>query len=56
MKTPLIQPKNTFEEALDKLDLQGILLLLTVLSQKALYLQSKVLLDKEPLVKATVVP
>lgn len=56
MKAPIVQPKNTFEEALDKLDLQGILLLLTVLSQKALYLQSRSILDKEPLVKAVVVP
>lgn len=56
MKTPIVLSKNTFEEALDKLDLQGILLLLTVLSQKALYLQSKDVLSKEPLVKAVVVP
>ena len=40
MKTTIVKPKNTFEDALDKLDLQGILLLLTVLSQKALQLQS----------------
>ena len=40
-----IKPKNTFEEALDKLDLQGCLLLMTVLSEKALYLQSISLLE-----------
>jgi hypothetical protein len=55
METPIVSPKNTFEEALDKLDLQGILLLLTVLSQKALYLQSKDVLDKKPILKSTIV-
>lgn len=34
-----IRPKNPLEEALDKLDLQATLVLLTMLSQKALMLQ-----------------
>ena len=46
-----IKPKNTFEEALDKLDLQGCLLLMTVLSEKALYLQSISLLEKPKIEK-----
>ena len=50
-----IKPKNNFEEALDKLDLQGCLLLMTVLSEKALYLQSKDILDKPKVLKNTLV-
>lgn len=42
-----IKPKNDFELALDKLDLQGCLLLMTVLSEKALYLQSKDILESK---------
>lgn len=49
------KPKNTFEEALDKLDLQGCLLLMVVLSEKALYLQSKDILDKKPILKPSVI-
>ncbi len=41
-----IKPKSPFEESLEKLDLQGVLLMLTILSERALYLQSKELLDK----------
>lgn len=48
---PKVQLKSNFEQALDKLDLQGCLLLLTVLSEKALYLQSKDLMDKKPILK-----
>ena len=40
LSIPIVKPKNTFEEALDKLDLQGCLLLMTVLNEKALYLSS----------------
>jgi len=49
---PIVKPKNAFEETLSKLDLQGVLLLLTVLSERALYLQSKDILDKKPLLDA----
>jgi hypothetical protein len=48
---PIVKPKNNFEEALDKLDLQGLLLLMTVLSEKALYLQSISLLEKPKVLK-----
>lgn len=49
-----IKSKNNFEEALDKLDLQGCLLLMTVLSEKALYLQSlSTLKPKDTLVKVS---
>lgn len=37
--TPVLTKKNPLEEALDKLDLQATLVLLTMLSQKALMLQ-----------------
>lgn len=47
-----LNKKNAFEENLEKLDLQGCLLLLTVLSERALYLQSKELMDKKTVVKA----
>ncbi len=40
------RPKGTFEDSLDKLDLQGVLLMLTILSERALYLQSKSIMDK----------
>lgn len=52
---PKVQLKSTFEQALDKLDLQGCLLLLTVLSEKALYLQSKDLMDKQPILKPGII-
>lgn len=48
---PTVKPKNTFEETLERLDLQGVLLLLTVLSERALYLQSQDIMDKPKLVK-----
>ncbi len=51
LSTPIIKKKSPFELALDKLDLQGVLLLLSVLSEKALYLQSiKVIEDKKVVV------
>lgn len=36
-----IKPKNPLEQALEQLDLQATLVLLTVLSQRALMLQQK---------------
>lgn len=44
--------KNPFEENLEKLDLQGVLIMLTILSERALYLQSKDLMDKKTVIKA----
>jgi hypothetical protein len=48
---PTIKPKSNFEESLGQLDLQGVLMLLTILSEKALYLQSKELMDKKQVLK-----
>lgn len=48
---PTVKPKNSFVENLEKLDLQGVLLMLTILSERALYLQSKEIMDKKSLVK-----
>lgn len=45
---PTIKPKTSFEEAVEKLDLKGVLMLLTFLSQRALELS---LLEKQPLAK-----
>ena len=45
-----IKKKNPFEENLEKLDLQGVLIMLTILSERALYLQSKELMDKKKVV------
>lgn len=42
---PTIKPKTPFEEAVEKLDLKGTLMLLTFLSQRALELS---LLEKQP--------
>lgn len=48
---PDVKQKNLFEQALDKLDLQGTLALLTVLSERALFLHSKELLQNNKLLK-----
>lgn len=52
--TPIVKPKNTFVEALEKLDLQGCLLMMTVLSERALYLQSKAVMDKPVIMKRSI--
>ena len=43
----IVKPKNNFLESLEKLDLQGVLLMLNILSERALYLQSKSVLDSK---------
>lgn len=48
---PDVKQKNLFEQALDKLDLQGTLTLMTVLSERALFLHSKELLESNKLLK-----
>lgn len=50
-KVPDVKLKNTFEQALDKLDLQGTLTLLTVLSERALFLHSVQKLKDSKIVK-----
>ncbi len=44
-EVPTIKPKTPFEEAVEKLDLKGTLMLLTFLSQRALELS---LLENKP--------
>lgn len=46
-----IKQKNLFEQALEKLDLQGTLALMTVLSERALFLNSQDILKKKSILK-----
>lgn len=42
----VVKKKQPFEEAIEKLDLRGILVLQTILSERALYLNAKEEMDK----------
>jgi len=53
MNIPVVKPKNEFQLAVEKLDLQGCLLLLNILSERALYLQSISVLDRKAIVTST---
>lgn len=46
-----IVPKGAFEEAVSNLDLQRCLMLLTVLSQRAFYLNNKEVIDDKKVIK-----
>jgi hypothetical protein len=48
---PDVKQKSLFEESLSKLDLQGTLTLLTVLSERALFLHSVQKLQDSKIVK-----
>jgi len=50
-RIPDVKQKNIFEAALSKLDLQSTLTLMTVLSERALFLHSKATLESNKLVK-----
>lgn len=52
---PDVKQKSLFQEALSKLDLQGTLVLMTVLSERALFLQAKDMLNKNKLIKSKVI-
>lgn len=45
------KPKNNFETAIEALDLRGCLMMLTVLSQRAFYLQNKEVIDTPKVLK-----
>lgn len=52
---PDVKQKSLFEQSLEKLDLQGTLVLMTVLADRALFLQAKDTLNKKTVVKPNLI-